>query len=110
MTANAPDVVTRYLAAAEAEDPIALAACFTPDGTVLDEGHTYTGRDEIITWRNTIATQWTYTTQLIGSQAIAPDDYRITVHLEGDFPGGVVDLNYRFQLRDELIAALSIVP
>jgi uncharacterized protein (TIGR02246 family) len=108
MTTDAPDVVTRYLAAAEAEDPNALAACFTPDGTVLDEGRTYTGRDEIIAWRKSIATQWTYTTQLTGSQAIGPDDYRITVHLEGDFPGGVVDLNYRFQLRDGLIAALAI--
>jgi hypothetical protein len=31
-------------------------------------------------------------------------------HLEGDFPGGVVDLHFRFTLRDALIARLVIEP
>jgi len=33
----------------------------------------------------------------------------VGVHIEGDFPGGVADLTYRFALRDGLIADLSIV-
>jgi hypothetical protein len=108
MTTDAPAVISRYLLAADAQDPEALAACFTADGAVLDEGHTYTGRDEIIAWRHD-TNKWTYTTELTASESISPDEYRITVHLEGDFPGGVVDLNYKFVLRDGLIAALSIV-
>ena len=31
-------------------------------------------------------------------------------HLEGNFPGGTVDLTNRFGLRDGLIARLEIVP
>ena len=31
-------------------------------------------------------------------------------HLEGNFPGGTVDLTNRFDLRDGLIARLEIVP
>jgi hypothetical protein len=31
-------------------------------------------------------------------------------HLEGNFPGGQVDLTNRFTLRGDLIAALEIVP
>jgi hypothetical protein len=34
----------------------------------------------------------------------------VTNHLEGDFPGGVVDLRYRFLLADNLIADLEIAP
>jgi hypothetical protein len=31
-------------------------------------------------------------------------------HLEGDFPGGVADLHFRFTLRDGLISRLVIEP
>ena len=31
-------------------------------------------------------------------------------HLEGDFPGGVVDLRYRFVMTGDLIAELVIAP
>ena len=31
-------------------------------------------------------------------------------HLEGDFPGGVVDLRYKFTLTDDLISELVIAP
>jgi len=31
-------------------------------------------------------------------------------HLEGDFPGGVVDLRYQFALKGDLIAELVIAP
>lgn len=34
--------------------------------------------------------------------------YVAVQHLEGDFPGGTVDLRYRFTLRDGLIAGLAI--
>jgi hypothetical protein len=34
----------------------------------------------------------------------------VTNHLEGDFPGGVVDLRYRFVLAGGLIAELEIAP
>jgi len=57
---SAPAVIARYLAAAPAGDFVALADCFTVDGTVTDEGHTYRGRPEIIGWRESLASQFTY--------------------------------------------------
>jgi hypothetical protein len=30
------------------------------------------------------------------------------IHIEGDFPGGVADLDYRFTLDGDLIGELSI--
>jgi hypothetical protein len=34
----------------------------------------------------------------------------VHTHLEGNFPGGTVDLTFRFGLRDDRIATLQIVP
>jgi ketosteroid isomerase-like protein len=59
MADTAPEVVTRYFAAADARDFGALADCFTADGRALDEGKTHTGRDEIIAWREAIASAFT---------------------------------------------------
>jgi ketosteroid isomerase-like protein len=105
---STPPVIARYLAAAGTGDIAALAGCFTEDGTVLDEGHTYTGPAEIVSWRESLARQWTYTTTVTSSEPIDGGDYRVSVRAEGDFPGGVADLTYRFALRDGLISALSI--
>ncbi|BEP15267.1 hypothetical protein acdb102_35780 [Acidothermaceae bacterium B102] len=105
---DTPDVVTRYLKAGDEKDIAALVACFTADGTVTDEGHTYTGADEIAAWRAKTISQWTYTTVVTGSHPLDGGGYRVDVHIEGDFPGGVVDLGFVFVLADDLIAALTI--
>lgn len=108
MTITTPPVVTTYLDAAGAGDIATLADCFTADGTVLDEGRTYRGRAEITGWREELASQWTYTCTVTGSEARGDDEYLVSVRAEGDFPGGVADLTYRFTLADGQIAALSI--
>lgn len=108
MTDNAPDVVARYLAAADAKDPKAVAACFADDGTVVDEGVTYTGRGEIEAWREQTLSKWTYTTTVTGSEPVSADRYRVRVHLSGDFPGGEADLTYDFMIAGGLIKGLRI--
>jgi SnoaL-like domain len=109
MTATAPTIITRYLHAADARDSRGLAACFTEDGTVLDEGTTYTGRKEITGWRDDLLGKYTFTTTVTGSEPTGIDEYRVTVHVVGDFPGGEANLTYRFTLRGQLIADLRIV-
>jgi ketosteroid isomerase-like protein len=103
-----PEVITRYLRAAEEKDAKALAACFTADGTVADEGATYTGRDEIVGWREGALSKFTYTTAVLRTEAVSAHEHLVFVHIEGDFPGGVADLSYRFVVNDGLISALSI--
>ena len=105
---STPPVVAHYLAAAGSGDIAALAGCFTEDGTALDEGHAYRGHAEIVGWRESLARQWTYTTTVTSSEPIEGGDYQVTVRAEGNFPGGVADLTYRFTLHDGLISALSI--
>jgi hypothetical protein len=83
---------------------------FTPTATVKDDGHEYHGWDEIRDWLARASTEFTYTRTLIGADAIDANTWLVTNHLEGDFPGGVVDLCYRFRLADGLISELEIAP
>jgi ketosteroid isomerase-like protein len=106
---STPTVVTRYLAAADARDFDALVACFTEDGTVFDEGRTYRGRDEIRGWRESLASKWEFTTSVTASEPAGDGGHLVRTHVEGNFPGGVADLTYRFTLAGDLIADLTIV-
>jgi hypothetical protein len=108
-TVTVAPIVTAYLAAADSGDIPALADCFTADGYVIDEGHTYTGRDAIIGWREALVGQWIYTSRVTGTSLIGPDEFRVSVRVEGNFPGGVADLAFQVALRGERISALVIV-
>jgi ketosteroid isomerase-like protein len=104
-----PPVITTYLKAAADGDFDALTGCFTEDGAVLDEGQTYRGRDEIRAWRESLRSKWEFQTTVTGSEPDGSTGYIVRTHVEGNFPGGVADLTYRFTLAGERIADLSIV-
>ena len=103
-----PEVITRYLKAADDQDFQALAACFTEDGTAVDEGETHVGREAIRRWREGTVAKWTYTTTVTSAELVGEDRFNVAVHLEGDFPGGTADLVEAFTLRDGLIEHLAI--
>jgi len=112
-----PPVVSNYLAASDRDaiDAIdAIVACFTEDAVVLDEDRHWRGAEAIRQWRESVATAYEYTVAIIGSQALGELDggqrREVYTHLEGNFPGGQVDLTNRFTLRGELIGGLEIVP
>jgi hypothetical protein len=46
----------------------------------------------------------------VEANAIDARTWAILNHLEGNFPGGVVDLWYRFVLTDDLICELVVAP
>src|SRR3954468_681150 len=105
-----PDVITAYLGARQARDHDRSVSTFGPDATVTDEGRTYHGQDEIRAWLSRSAGEFTYTIELTGATKLDVDHYDVTHHLEGNFPGGQVDLHYRFALSDGVIARLVIEP
>jgi len=96
--------------APSAGDADAIAACFTEDGEVKDEGETRQGRPAISEWWKGPATAFQYTVEVQDSQTHGVDRYVVFTRLTGDFPGGTVDLTNRFTLRDGLIANLEISP
>jgi ketosteroid isomerase-like protein len=107
---EAPDVIVRYLRVAARGDLDAVLGCFTSDAEVIDEGQTYRGHDEIRGWRETVATKYTYTVDVLNSETAGTDGYVVTARLEGNFPGSPVQLKFRFVLRGGSISALEIAP
>ncbi|MFI6084872.1 nuclear transport factor 2 family protein [Streptomyces sp. NPDC051217] len=91
-------------------DTAAALATMRADATVTDDGSTHTGAAEIERWLGTAASEYTYTTELLAVESEDDTHHTVTNRLEGDFPGGRVDLRFRFTLRDGLIEDLTIAP
>ena len=108
--ADLPATVRDYLAAHAARDTEAALAAFAPTAVVVDDGRTYRGTDEVRGFLADAGSEFTYTTDLVAAQRVDADRWTATLHLEGDFPGGVVDLVYRFVLAGGRIAELVIAP
>lgn len=104
-----PETVKTFMTALDAREVDQALATLTSDAVVTDEGHDYKGHDEIGAWLASAVTEYTYTTEFTGASTT---DAGVDVgqHLEGNFPGGVVDLNYRFTLDGALISRLVIEP
>jgi ketosteroid isomerase-like protein len=105
-----PAVITTYLTAHRARDLEAAISAFAADATVTDEGRTHRGRDEIRTWLSGAAGEYSYTTAFTGAVRTGATEFDAVQHLEGDFPGGVVDLHFRFTLDGPSISRLVIEP
>lgn len=105
-----PEAITRYLTGRAAKDASAAAPAFAPHATVTDDGHTYEGVEAITRWLGQTDTEYTVTITLTGAERDAPDRYTVHQHVEGNFPGGTVDLRCRFVLTRGLISELSIAP
>ncbi|WP_326837424.1 nuclear transport factor 2 family protein [Amycolatopsis rhabdoformis] len=105
-----PQPITEYLAAHQVHDAGRTLPLFAPDAVVADDGHTYRGHAEIRGWLGRAASEFTFTTTLLDTEQVDDDHYVTTHHLEGDFPGGAVDLHFRFTLHAGLITHLVIEP
>lgn len=109
-----PPVISGYLAASDRGDTEAVVRCMAEDAVVVDEDQEWRGAAAIRCWRDSVATAWDYTVQVTGATALGERDgaerHEVYLHLEGNFPGGEVDLTDRFALRDGRIARLEIVP
>lgn len=108
-----PQAVMRFLREADPQhraNAHDLLAAFATDATVVDNEHSYTGHDEIHRWREAEMSKYTYTVMATHVEKFDDNRYAVTNRLEGDFPGGVVDIIYRFTLADDLITRLEIAP
>jgi ketosteroid isomerase-like protein len=105
-----PPAIRAYLTAHVARDVDAALAQLTDDALVTDEGHTFRGHAEIAAFLRDAASEYTYTTTLTGAARSDDTHWVARHHLEGDFPGGVADLDLHFTLRGGRIAELVIAP
>lgn len=64
-----PSIISDYYSASDAGDIARLVACFSNRATVVDEGRTYEGRDEIHGWRESPASAFTHTLAITGVES-----------------------------------------
>jgi ketosteroid isomerase-like protein len=106
-----PQSIDQYFAAANGRDAATFAEAFAEDAEVTDEGRTYRGRSGIRQWREAVERKYTVTSTPL---SFLERDGRVVVTalVEGDFPkAGLPDplhLEYRFEMRDDLIGTLEI--
>lgn len=108
--AQLPAVVRGYLADHVARRTDAALRAFAPTAVVTDEGRTFRGTQEIRTFLSEAGAEFTYTTELVGVRRVDDARWVVTNRIEGDFPGGVAELDYHFVLEAGHIARLAIVP
>ena len=116
MNTNAPDsskvpqAIVAFQTAHDRRDIRTALAQFAEVARVVDDGRIYDGIAGVDSFLRTAASEYTFTRTLVSAVEIAPDHWVVTNHLEGDFPGGHVDLAYEFRLADGVITHLTIAP
>jgi hypothetical protein len=105
-----PEVVAGFLRAHQARNLDVALQSFSADATVVDDGKTYKGLQRIRSWMSSSTNEFTYTTEPVAAYPLGDDHYEVVQHPEGNFPGGVVDLHFRFALREGTVLNLLIAP
>ncbi|MET9566910.1 nuclear transport factor 2 family protein [Streptomyces tauricus] len=103
-----PTTVREFLAAHVVRDADTASSFLADDAVVVDQGETVRGREEAHAFLRDAGSEFEYTTEQIGAHRVDDAHWVVTVRLEGTFPGGVAELDYRFALRDDLVAELVI--
>lgn len=104
-----PEVIISYLNRRVSEDPTSATDLFADDAIVSDQGNTYTGRDQIRAWIRDSLTEYHYTVTFLSAEANDGSGFTVTNRLQGNFPGGIVDLKYGFRLTEDDTAIQELV-
>ncbi len=107
---DVPDAIDRYQEAHDHGDTEAALATFEPDAVVVDDGTTHEGTEQIGDWLRRSSAEYTYTRTLTRADDLGEGAYLVHNHLSGNFPGGEVDLHYRFEIHNDRIRRLVIAP
>jgi hypothetical protein len=108
-TTELPTTIRTFLEAQEERDADAALALLAPGAVICDVGESFSGEDSLRRFVSEAGAEFTYTSAIteVGRDG---ETWVVTHHLEGDFPGGTADLDYRFELDRGQIARLDIVP
>jgi NADPH:quinone reductase-like Zn-dependent oxidoreductase len=103
-----PLAVSGYFRSDRARDLAATLGAFALTATVRDQGESYHGLEQIEQWLTQTWARFCYMSQVLSVRAADDGSLVVRTHLEGDFPGSEVDLDYRFTLTDGQIVELVI--
>jgi hypothetical protein len=107
-TEQLPTTIRAFLEAQETRDADAALALLTSHAVISDIGESFSGDQALRHFINEAGAEFTYTDEItkVGRDG---DVWVVSHHLDGDFPGGQADLDYRFALLGDRIERLDIV-
>lgn len=103
-----PSAVRAFTDAHAARDADAALALLTRDAVISDVGESFTGEGSLRRFVREAGAEFRYTDEVTGVRRDGAV-WVLAHHLEGDFPGGSADLDYRFTLEGDLIRRVEIV-
>jgi len=109
MSTHMAKSISDYFDASNARSAEGVAACFTPDAVVIDEGHERKGIADILVWKAWAEKKYQPVYDVLGA-AEADGKAIVTCKVSGTFPGSPVDLRFAFTLDGGKIARLEVVP
>jgi hypothetical protein len=102
-----PTSIATYFEAGNAGDFDALAAAFSENALIHDEGEDRRGRDAVKAWARSSRAKYNFTS--IPNDVTQNDDQVVvTADVSGDFPGSPIVLTYEFTLSNNEITGLVI--
>lgn len=107
MTPTLPPLIAAFVAAKNAHDPAAFAACFAPDAVVHDDGREHRGVPAITAWFIEVTRKYRVTMS-VTEMLVQGGETILAAEIAGDFPGSPIALHYRLTLKRGAIAALTI--
>lgn len=107
MTVQLPGPIKAYFDATNAGNADAVAAVFTSDGEVRDEGGTHRGRVAIAVWAGDTIGRYRMQADPL-TAAGAGGRHRVTARVSGTFPGSPLVFTYQFDLASDAVQALEI--
>lgn len=107
-TEQLPTTIQAFVKAHEARDADAALGLLTPQAVITDIGEPFSGDQALRDFITEAGTEFTYTDDITAVRRDG-DIWVVRHHLEGDFPGGTADLDYRFTLDGDRIQRLDIV-
>ena len=107
MVSTLPPLLADWVAAFNAHDSTAFAACFADDAVVRDEGRFYFGRKAIHDWFERVTRNYRMTLHVTH---LTTEDGEPVLHgrVSGDFDGSPLEMRYYLGLEDGKIIALKI--
>lgn len=107
MTMQLAAAIEQYFHISNGSDPTGVAACFTTDAVVLDEGGHHQGHAAIKTWF--FETRQKYAFQAKPLSCTSQQAHQLVVaEVSGNFPGSPIQLGYKFLLQAGKIQRLEI--
>lgn len=106
MNPKQPAPIVDFFQAFNTHNANAVAALFTGDALVVDEGEAYRGAAAVKKWIDRVNAAYRPTAEVVDLARVG-SDYVVTARVSGTFTGSPIPLRYRFTLREDKIAALT---